>query len=282
MADTHVKPTHPRFQDLTGQTFGRWNVIEFAGMTERRAALWLCECSCPDKTRRVLRTTDLTRNRGSCGCYQREWTSEMVKRRTRSLPVPELTPALVAEICARFGVAGGIRSVPSVPGYLVSGDGRLFSIRPLSLPPGEVARELTLVATRDGHLTVSLQGGGLRLRRLVHQLVAEAFLPPRPDDCYLVRHLDDDPTNNSPENLAWGTDADNHRDAVRNGRTLKGERAPGAKLTAPQVLEIRRLAAGGVSRADIGRRFGICPQQAGMIVRRRHWRHLEEEPSGDS
>jgi hypothetical protein len=33
------------------------------------------------------------------------------------------------------------------------------------------------------------------------------------------RHLDGNPTNNTPENLAWGTHAENCMDTVRHGRS---------------------------------------------------------------
>lgn len=46
--------------------------------------------------------------------------------------------------------------------------------------------------------------------------MAEAFLGPRPDGL-VVRHLDDDRTNNRASNLAYGTASDNQRDSVRNG-----------------------------------------------------------------
>ena len=50
-----------------------------------------------------------------------------------------------------------------------------------------------------------------RLRRTfkVHQLVCEAFHGPKPFDDALVLHLDEDPSNNRPENLRWGTHKEN-------------------------------------------------------------------------
>jgi hypothetical protein len=44
----------------------------------------------------------------------------------------------------------------------------------------------------------------------VHQLVAEAFLGPRPDG-YVVYHIDEDATNNVPDNLKYTTRAENCR-----------------------------------------------------------------------
>lgn len=65
----------------------------------------------------------------------------------------------------------------------------------------------------SGHLAVDLPCG----RRSVHQLVAEAFHGPRPAGLD-TRHLDNDPTNNTPANLAYGTRSQNVLD-LRQIRT---------------------------------------------------------------
>lgn len=49
----------------------------------------------------------------------------------------------------------------------------------------------------------------------MHRLVARAFLGPT--DLPLVRHLNDDPSDNRLANLAYGTSSDNALDSVRNG-----------------------------------------------------------------
>lgn len=56
----------------------------------------------------------------------------------------------------------------------------------------------------------------------VHQLVALAFIGPCPEG-QEVRHLDDDPTNNSFLNLAYGTHAENMADMMRHGRSRRQE-----------------------------------------------------------
>jgi len=43
----------------------------------------------------------------------------------------------------------------------------------------------------------------------VHRLVCEAFHGQAQDDSYVVIHLDEDATNNRPENLKWGTMKEN-------------------------------------------------------------------------
>ena len=97
-------------------------------------------------------------------------------------------------------------------GYFVSNAGHIWG-------PGKHGHAGLLKPTpniRTGHLEVSLHVNGVRIRKYIHRLVAEAFIP-NPHNYPIVRHLDDDPSNNQVENLAWGTQRDNMRDAIRNG-----------------------------------------------------------------
>lgn len=66
---------------------------------------------------------------------------------------------------------------------------------------------------KTGHLSVDLPSG----RMYVHKLVAEAYLGQQKAG-YEVRHLDNDPLNNSVENLAYGTRSQNVLD-LRKKRT---------------------------------------------------------------
>jgi thymidylate synthase ThyX len=50
----------------------------------------------------------------------------------------------------------------------------------------------------------------------VSRIAARTFLGAG-EDGHVVRHLDDNALNNRIENLAWGTQADNHNDSKRNG-----------------------------------------------------------------
>lgn len=59
--------------NLVGNTYGRWTVISFDKNSEKGKARWLCECSCGDKTRKIVlhRTLVFGMSR-SCGCLTRE------------------------------------------------------------------------------------------------------------------------------------------------------------------------------------------------------------------
>ena len=65
-------------------------------------------------------------------------------------------------------------------------------------------------------MTVTPSVDGKRVTAALHGLVLEAFQGPRPEGL-VARHLDDNPLNNTVENLVWGTQSENVLDAVRNG-----------------------------------------------------------------
>ena len=57
--------------DLTGMKFGRLEVLERAGSSPTKQALWLCRCECGTKI--VVFGSNLKRgNTQSCGCWNRE------------------------------------------------------------------------------------------------------------------------------------------------------------------------------------------------------------------
>lgn len=118
-----------------------------------------------------------------------------------------------------------------VPGferrYEVSDIGQVRSLTrmvPLGRWPGHFQRKpgkiLKLHASSEAsgrRPRVSLGTPGAMHSYGVHKLVALAFLGPPPLGM-AVLHWDDDPWNNTPSNLRYGTRSDNQRDRVRNGR----------------------------------------------------------------
>lgn len=76
---------------------------------------------------------------------------------------------------------------------------------------------LALRPDPKGHLRITLSRPGYQDERMVHHLVLEMFVGPRPEGMHGL-HWDDDKDNNRLVNLRWGTRSDNSRDAIRNGR----------------------------------------------------------------
>lgn len=123
-----------------------------------------------------------------------------------------------------------------------------------------------------GYVQVSLSINGRTKTVYVHTLVAVSFLGPRPVG-KVVRHLDGDPSNNTAENLAYGTNQENSDDMDLHGTVLRGERHGCAKLTAEDVAKIRELSARH-SQAELAAMFRMSNQQINNIVLGRQWRHI--------
>lgn len=108
-----------------------------------------------------------------------------------------------------------------------------------------------------------------------HRWIYEAINGPIPDGL-IVRHKCDNPACVKPTHLVIGTFADNTRDKLDRGRgpDRRGEKHPLARLTEPQVIEIRRLSSLGHTQAELAERFGVRRGQIGKIIQRINWRHV--------
>jgi hypothetical protein len=121
------------------------------------------------------------------------------------------------------------RDIPGYEGlYQVSSWGRARSLdRVIHYSDGRVRKYTSqmLSAPIDSvgypHVRLTNKDKFARTFRM-HDLVALAFLPPKPSyDNPHVRHLNDDKSDNRVENLAWGTPAQNSADKFRNGYVQK-------------------------------------------------------------
>jgi len=166
----------------------------------------------------------------------------------------------------------GIIPVPNFPGYEVTPDGRVFFRK----KNGEL-REKKLWQNRGGDNVPAVTIRNRVFR--ISILVCLAFHGPKPSPLHQVRHLDNDPSNNHKDNLAWGTPEQQMEDR-RAARTLAGERSGRAKLTDAQVLEIRAHAAGGSPYTEIGKLFGVHANVARQIHLRKLWGHLPDPEDG--
>lgn len=110
--------------------------------------------------------------------------------------------------------------------------------------------------TKKGYYLVSLVRDSHETRKLLHRIVAKAFIP-NPDQLPQVNHLDGDKKNNAVSNLQWCTNIGNHSHAHLNGLL------PYTKVSLSDVSEIRRaiLSKNGrgekISRIDLAKKYGV-------------------------
>ena len=148
------------------------------------------------------------------------------------------------------------KAVPGYEGrYEVSDRGRVRSS----------VKVLVACNVSGGYKAVSL---GQNNSRLIHRLVAAAFIGPAQKATFLVLHYDGNRANNNLENLRYGNHKDNSADARRQGTQVSGERQHAAKLTASQVKEIRLSAETGSRLASM---FGVTSAAISAIRTRKNW-----------
>ena len=104
------------------------------------------------------------------------------------------------------------KPVRHFPGYWVSNKARVYSNTSNTFIYG--------TPLRSGHIDITLHRNGQRYHKYLHRMVAEAFIP-NPTNLPIVRHLNDNQSENEPWNLDWGTQLDNVHDCIRNGNAYR-------------------------------------------------------------
>lgn len=120
---------------------------------------------------------------------------------------------------------------------------------------------LKATPNKDGYLTVSLCKEGEAKTFYVHDLVAEAFIGPKPEG-EQVRHKDGVPGNCLADNLEYGSRSENQMDRMRHGTDCRNEKHGAFRLSSDQVRELRESDETDRQAAD---RLGVSPSLVNRI-----------------
>ena len=78
----------------------------------------------------------------------------------------------------------------------------------------------------------------------------------------------------NPDHLRPGSQLENMRLAVAQGRTAAGARNGGAKLSEEDVIQVRLLAAIGVPTQKLAEQFGIGARSIRRIISGERWKSV--------
>lgn len=163
-----------------------------------------------------------------------------------------------------------MKQIEGFENYLISQHGDVYSL-PKKTRKG--TRKLKPVKQKTGYLLVDLVKNGCRTKKLVHRLVAEAYIP-NLDNKPQVNHIDGVKHNNHKSNLEWATRSENQKHAIRIGlRTAKGEKNSQAKLDMYDVLEIRELLK-TTSKKELSKMYKVSISTIYDIQSKRSWSHI--------
>lgn len=172
------------------------------------------------------------------------------------------------------------RECKGFPSYEVSNDGQVR--RRVDALQGQKARRagsmLKPKRARSGHLMVRLYQNGRAHTPRIHRLVAVAFLGDPPGPQYVCCHNNGNPADNRLSNLRWDTQAGNLADTLRHGTRAQGATHGMAKLTAEQVLELRRRRAGGERCGALAREYGVSHGAVSLLTRGKTWAAIAVAP----
>lgn len=170
------------------------------------------------------------------------------------------------------------RPVPGFPGYEASSSGLVRSWKDFHGGRADTPRNLSVSVSRWGYLVISMVAAlGTRSRKVfVHRIVAMAFLGPCPDG-QEVNHRDGNKANSSISNLEYVTKSENTIHAVRLGLRRIGSRHPSAKLTEPDVREMRARWRNGESACALAKAYGVRLYAVQGAVSGRSWKHVPME-----
>ncbi len=166
--------------------------------------------------------------------------------------------------------------------YSITRDGKVVSTKRVAGRDGKgmcyTKIVMSLCSDTNGYQIVGLTNSKRkRLTKLVHRLVAQAYIP-NPENKPQVNHKDGDKTNNNVSNLEWCTSLENNSHALRTGLRSgqKGETNSQAKLTEKETKEIIELCLCGYSNTEIAEKYNLHSGYISLIRGKRRWKHLWE------
>ena len=170
------------------------------------------------------------------------------------------------------------REIPDYPGYEISSLGNARSFRSGNgkgelKSEARVLKQQVFAGRKYYRLTLFRNGKPKTLK--THRVMLEAFKGPCPPGMQGL-HRDDNQSNNTIDNLMWGTHAENVADKIANGKQVRGSGVGIAKLSEAQAGEIKQRLI-DAKRGIVGilaNEYGVCRSSISAIKHDHTWRHV--------
>lgn len=127
--------------------------------------------------------------------------------------------------------------------------------------------------TKNGYKNVILCVNQIKTHKLIHRLVAEAFIN-NDNNLPVVNHIDCNKLNNIVSNLEWCSVEYNNNHALSNNRIQRFEDRPASKLTKDKVLSIPKLIELGATTDDLANHFNVSRRCIDNIFEGKNWKGL--------
>jgi hypothetical protein len=167
------------------------------------------------------------------------------------------------------------RSIPEFSGYDVSSLGRVrstdrFSGKRRGLVKG---KELVQTPNKRGYPEVRLFKNSKSTAKVVHRLVAKAFIP-NDENKLQVNHIDGNKLNNKTSNLEWMNNSENQKHAYSLGLqpNRAGEGNGRSVLTDEKVTTIKELYNSGKTAKEVSEILEVSLYTVRAIIAGKTWK----------
>jgi site-specific DNA-cytosine methylase len=193
---------------------------------------------------------------------------------------------------AAFGEKQGLEDqhinsgAPLFVAHSLRGDGFDASARPKKAKDGEPKAFLDALVGHDGSECVLWPFGRFKSgygcvgkNGRAHRMMCEMAHGSAPDGADAAHSCGNRLCVN-PNHLRWASRAENMADAIRHGRTTRGERHGASKLTADAVWSILARLDAGETHQGIADSFGVSRNAITDIAKGKNWSWLREDGTG--
>lgn len=131
--------------------------------------------------------------------------------------------------------------------YEVSSEGKVRNLK-----TGRILKPFYTKGYARANLTSAYNDKTKQTMKLVHRLVAQAFIPNNDQSKTLINHKDENPRNNSVANLEWCTHKYNANYGTRTERVAKGNSKPIQQLDLKAGLIIATYPSASIASKETG------------------------------